>query len=222
MNPENVLKRYTNVAPRYDRIVNLSARLTFYPLERYRQQAVQALGLREGDTVLEVGCGTGINFRYIQERIGASGQLVALDYTPAMLEEAEKKANENGWRNVEFVQGDAAAVERLVAGPVDAALSTACLCIVPGWQEAIAGVASLLRPGGRLAVLDFLSMTPRGPLRLLSPLVDWWTRHYGFADPDVDFREERPWKEAMGRYLTNVVYREMYFGTMFLCYGEKA
>lgn len=70
-------------------------------------------------------------------------------------------------------------------------------------------------------VLDFATMKPRSPLRLLSPLVEWWTSHYGFADPAVDFSEVRPWKRTMERYLTNVFYREGYFGTMFLCYGEK-
>ena len=224
MNPENVLKRYTKVAPRYDRVVGLSAKLAFYPLERYRREAVGMMNVDPGATVLDIGCGTGLNFAYIEERIGPRGRLIALDYTPAMLEQAARRCNENGWQNVELVRGDAAEVDRLVTPPlggVDAAVSTACLCIVPGWQEAIAGTASLLRPGGRLVDLDFLTMRPKGPLRLLSPLVRWWTKNYGFADPDVDFKEARPWKATMERYLTNVTYREMYFGTMFLCYGDK-
>lgn len=219
MNPDDVLDRYTKVAPRYDRVVSRSAKAVLYPLDRYRREAVRALDLRAGDTVLEIGCGTGLNFPCILERIGPEGRLVALDYTPAMLDEARRKANEHGWKNIEFVRGDAAEVAALVAGPVDAALSTACLCIVPGWQKAIAGAASLLRPGGRLAVLDFLTMRPKGPLALFSPLVRFWTRHYGFADPEADFQEVRPWKATMEQYLNNVVYREMYFGTMFLCYG---
>lgn len=221
MNPEQVLERYTNVAPRYDRIVSFWARVAFYPLERYRRQAVEALQLQPGDTVAEIGCGTGLNFRYVEERIGEEGHLIALDCTPAMLREAEKKAAEHGWKNIEFLRGDAAEVEKLVSRPLDGALSTACLCIVPGWERVMAGAASLLRPGARLVVLDFLTMKPKGPLRLLSPLVEWWTRHYGFAEPEVDFAEARPWKETMEKYLANLSYREMYLSTMFLCYGEK-
>lgn len=222
MNPEQVLQRYTMVAPRYDGLVSFWAKVVLFPIERYRREAAEALKLREGNTVLEIGCGTGLNFPYIEERIGPGGRLIALDYTPAMLELAARRCNENEWQNVDFVRGDAAEVDSLVSGPVDAAISTACLCIVPGWERAIAGAASLLRSGGRLVALDFLTMKPRGPLRIVSPLVEWWTKHYGFADPDVDFAEERPWKETMEKHLTNVVYREMYFGTMFLCYGEKA
>jgi demethylmenaquinone methyltransferase/2-methoxy-6-polyprenyl-1,4-benzoquinol methylase len=222
MNPATVLERYTKVAPRYDGLVSFWAKMAFFPIERYRREAVEAMNVGQGDTVLEIGCGTGLNFPYIQERIGSGGRLIALDYTPAMIEQAARKVEENGWRNVEFVRGDAAEVEKLVTGPVDGAISTACLCIVPGWERAIAGAAALLRPGGRLAVLDFATMKPGGPLRLASPLVDWWTRHYGFADPAVDFTEVRPWKATMEKYLTNVSYREMYLGTMFLCHGEKA
>ncbi len=222
MDPEKVLDRYTKVAPRYDRVTSFSAKVFFFPIQRYRREAVEAMSVGEGDTVLEIGCGTGLNFPYIQDRIGPGGRLVALDYTPAMIEQATRKVDENGWRNVEFVRGDAAEVETLVNGTVDGAISMACLCIVPGWERAIAGAAALLRPGGRLAVLDFATMKPGGPLRLASPLVDWWTRHYGFADPAVDFTEVRPWKATMEKYLTRVSYREMYLGTMFLCHGEKA
>lgn len=222
MDPATVLERYTDVAPRYDGLVSFWAKVAFFPIERYRRQAVEAMNVGEGDTVLEIGCGTGLNFSYIRERIGPSGRLIALDYTPAMIEQAAKKVEEDGWENVQFVRGDAAEADRLVTGPVDGATSTACLCIVPGWEQAIAGAAALLRPGGRLVVLDWLTMKPKGPLRVVSPLVAWWTEHYGFAEPGVDFAEVRPWKATMEKYLTNVFYRESYFGTTFLCHGEKA
>ena len=65
-------------------------------------------------------------------------------------------------------------------------------------------------------------MKPKGLLSVLSPLVDWWTNRYGFADPAVDFSAVRPWKPTMERYLINVSYGESYFGVMFLCSGQKA
>lgn len=222
MDPTKVLDRYTKLAPRYDSLTSFWAKVAFFPMERYRREAAEAMNVGEGDTVLEIGCGTGLNHPHIQRLIGPEGRLIALDYTPAMLEQAAKRVEEHGWHNVQFVQGDAAEVEKLVAGPVDGVISTACLCIVPGWERAIAGGAALLRPGGRLAVLDFLEMKPKGPLRVLSPLVEWWTNHYGFADVAVDFPQVRPWKATMEKHLTNVSYQERYLGVMFLCSGQKA
>lgn len=70
-------------------------------------------------------------------------------------------------------------------------------------------------------MLDFLSMKPRGVLAAFYPLVKWWTERYGFADPQRDFAEPRPWRETMEKHLPNVSYQEMYLGTMFLCRGEK-
>ncbi len=223
MKPADVAERYTEVAPRYDRLASFWSKAAFFPIERYRRRAVAAMKVGRGDTVLEIGCGTGLNFRYIQKRIGGpEGRLIALDYTPAMIDQAKRKVEENSWRNTEFIQGDAAEVAALVDGPVDGAISTACLCIVPGWERAIAGAADLLRPGGRLVVLDWLTLKPKGPLQVVSPLVKWWIRHYGFADLAVDFTEARPWKATMEKYLINVSYRESYFSTTFLCRGEKA
>lgn len=219
MDREKVLENYTRLAPRYDSLVPLWSRAVFFPMERYRREAVAALRAGRGDTVLEIGCGTGANFPYIQARVGPDGRLIALDYTPAMLAQARRRAEREGWRNVEFVQGDAAQVDSLVAGPVDGAISTFCLSIVPGWRQAIAGAAARLRPGGRLVVLDG-SVRPRGLLRLLWPLLEWWTRYYGFADPAVDYRPI-PWRAALEEHLTNVRYRERYLGAIALCYGEK-
>lgn len=121
MEPETARQKYTVIAPRYDKIVRLSAKAVLYPLEHYRRMAVETLSLRAGDTALDIGCGTGLNFRRLEERIGPSGKLIGLDYTPAMLEQAARKAKEHGWQNVELIQGDAAEVARLVRGPVDGA-----------------------------------------------------------------------------------------------------
>lgn len=57
-------------------------------LPRLRQIAVDRLRLTPGDSVLEISCGTGTNFPYLLERIGPSGRLVGIDYTPALLADA--------------------------------------------------------------------------------------------------------------------------------------
>src|SRR5207249_3037114 len=70
-------RKYEQLAPAYDRLVRLTARM--------RRLAVERLELRQGDDVLDVGCGTGLSFPLIEERIGAEGRLIAVDLSPDML-----------------------------------------------------------------------------------------------------------------------------------------
>jgi demethylmenaquinone methyltransferase/2-methoxy-6-polyprenyl-1,4-benzoquinol methylase len=73
----------------------------------YRKLAVDALKLRPGDTVVEIGCGTGLNFPLLRAAVGETGRIVGVDLTPEMLAQARARAAEEGWRNVELVEADA-------------------------------------------------------------------------------------------------------------------
>ena len=96
---------------------------------RLRRKVVSALHLQPGQSVLDVGCGTGRNFPYIMERIGPDGHLIGLDYTPAMLHEAQRLVRCRGWNNVALIRGDAA--ELSLQHEVDAALSTLAMSVIP-------------------------------------------------------------------------------------------
>ena len=218
MDPETVRDRYTKLAPDYDRMMSFWA-----PADRWRRRAVAETNIREGDTVLDLGCGTGKNFPFIEERIGAGGRLIGLDYTPAMLEQAATRVKKERWENVELLEGRAEEADRIVEGPVDGAMSWCCLSIVPEWEQAIAATASLLRPGGRFTIYDMRTTKAKGPLGWpLTRVVEWWVDHYGVGDVKVDYAVVRPWKATMAKYLTNVKYEEMAFGTLFKCSGERS
>ncbi len=218
---DKALAQYTVQAPRYDKLAALFSAVALYPVQRYRKAAIRALNIQAGDTVLDIGCGTGLSFPLIEERIGPEGRLIALDYTASMLEQAANKVEAHGWQNITFIRGDAANVAALVARPVNATVAAFSLSLVPGWQQAIASAAGLLQAGGRFAVLDWQTMKARGPVRVLSPVLEWLTKRYGLADPSVNFSDERPWSEVMGTYLTDMSYRDMHLGTTFLCTGVK-
>lgn len=217
---EAALAQYERNAAWYDRLASAFGAIALYPASRYRQRAIEAMALKAGDTVLDIGCGTGLSFEAIQRRIGPSGRLIGLDYTGAMLTQAARRARKRGWRNVELVQGDAAAVGTLVEGPVDAVISAYCLSLVPGWEAAIAGAATVLRPGGRLIVLDWQTMEAKGPLRVASPVVRWLTKRYGLADPSANFFADRPWHAALERLFAGVSCQRLHFGTTILCHGR--
>ena len=119
---------------------------------RIRRRAVARLELRPGDAVLDVACGRGSNFSYLQRAVGEQGRVVGVDYSPDMLAGAADVVRRRGWANVELVEGDAAEIS--YRGEFDAALCTIALSVIPGWQETLRRMVEAVRPGGRLVVMD--------------------------------------------------------------------
>src|ERR1700759_2860960 len=81
---EHLIQTYRKKAKHYD----ITSRLypaPGYPQRAQRLRAVQALRLRPGDSVIDIACGTGLNFRLLEEAIGADGRIVCVDLTDAML-----------------------------------------------------------------------------------------------------------------------------------------
>jgi SAM-dependent methyltransferase len=70
----------------------------------YRQRTVERLAPAPGEAILDVGCGTGLNFSALEEGIGHDGRLIGLDLCRQMLDRAEVRVAAEGWRNVELVQ----------------------------------------------------------------------------------------------------------------------
>ena len=73
-------------------------------LHHWRHRAVDLLGLRGGDVVLDVGCGTGLCFERVRSRIGADGVIVGVDASRDMLAMAAARVADRGWDNVVLVQ----------------------------------------------------------------------------------------------------------------------
>jgi ubiquinone/menaquinone biosynthesis C-methylase UbiE len=213
---EHLIATYRKKAKHYD----LTSRLypaPGYPQRGQRQRAVRALGLRPGATVVDMACGTGLNFQLIQDVIGPAGQIVGVDLTDAMLGRARDRIAANGWRNVSLVQADAVDFE-FPAG-IDAILSTYALSQVPESAAVIAHGAAALTGGGRWAVLDlkvpdqtpaWMSQLGTGIVRPFASIDQWLMR--------------RPWaaiRAAMQDELTDVSWTELCFGTAFLVAGSR-
>ena len=112
-----------------------------------RVAAIEQLGLRMGDRVLDVGCGTGLSFPLLRERIGDAGHLTGLDASEAMLGRAAERARAARWTNVELVHGPAARLTDLVGTePYDAVLFTYSLSLFDDWRGVWAQALQTLRP----------------------------------------------------------------------------
>jgi len=92
----------------YDRLARIYDPLTDLAFRYRRHQAIRRLEVTEGLTVLDVACGTGLNFAAMEKRLGAAGTLIGVDYSEAMLDRARRKIAKRGWQNVHLVHADAA------------------------------------------------------------------------------------------------------------------
>src|SRR6185312_5598760 len=131
---QHLIETYRKKARHYD----VTSRLypaPGYPQRGQRRRAVRALGLRPGDTVVEIACGTGLNFPLLEDAIGPGGRIVGVDLTDAMLARAHARIETNAWSNVSLVQADASGFE--FPKEVNAILSTYALSQVPECAEVI-------------------------------------------------------------------------------------
>src|SRR5262249_34480714 len=154
-------RRYDRIARTYSTLEPLY--LVFPPA---RRRAAVALGLKPGDTVLEIGAGTGRNFPYLVEAVGPSGTVIGVDASPGMLAEARKLIERRGWSNVELQQQDATRLE--VDGGVDGVLFSLSYSAMPEPRPALARAWKCLRPSSRVVVMD-AGLTQGGFWRLVAP-----------------------------------------------------
>ncbi len=143
---DQITALYRRRAKNYDLTANLYY-LMGYREWAFRRKAVAALHLRPGDTVIEIGCGTGLNFGLYQDIIGPEGAIIGIDLTDAMLEQARRRVERQGWRNVELIHGDALHAD-LPAG-VNGVISTFALSLIPEADQVIERGSRILVDGGR-------------------------------------------------------------------------
>jgi SAM-dependent methyltransferase len=149
--------------------------------------------LREGEVVLDLGSGGGIDVILSARRVGSAGKVYGLDMTDEMLALARRNAEEAGLANVEFLKGEIEDIP-LPTACVDVVISNCVINLSTDKVMALAEAARVLRPGGRLAVTDVV------------------------ADPDLDEatrRDMEAWTGCIAGALTREHYRELLEGAGF-------
>lgn len=149
-----------------------------------RRAGIRLLDPRPGDVVVDLGCGTGLNFSALLEAIGEGGLVIGIDRSPDMLAMAQRRVDRAGWGDrVRLIEADAAELDgehvaEVIAAVLgrppgseagaDALLATYALSVIREREEAWRRATAVLRPGARACVVEM--QTPRGFWRVLSPL----------------------------------------------------
>jgi len=212
MERTEVRELYRRRARRYDLSANIYY-LAGFREWAYRARAVRALQARPGDTIVELGCGTGLNFAALERVVGPHGRIIGVDMTDAMLAQARRRIQARGWRNVSLVESDIARYD--FPGPVEGVISTFALTLVPEYEPVIARGAGALAPGRRLVVLDLKA--PAWAPRWLVAGAAWLTGPFAVT---ADLASRHPW-EPMSRLLTDFTMDDLYFGFAYVASGAS-
>lgn len=129
-----------------------------------RAELLEWLAPKAGERVVELGAGTGRNPFFLGSRVHELGDLTLVDLCAPLLEKARKRWD--AAPNVRVIEVDAC--RWLPQRPVDVVYFAYALTMIPAWRNAMANAVAMLRPGGRLGVVDFT----------ISPQQGWLARNF--------------------------------------------
>ncbi len=124
--------------------------------------------VRPGDTVLDVGSGSGTDVLYAALRVGSDGRVFGLDFTPAMIEKARANIARMGAANVTVLEGSATSIP-LPDASVDVVTSNGVLNLVPDKGAAFREIARVLKSSGRLQLADIVVQEDVGAVCGVNP-----------------------------------------------------
>jgi SAM-dependent methyltransferase len=193
---------YRAQAGRYDQRTR-----TFH---RWRELVVEQLPVQTGDTVLDVGCGTGLCQPSLQQNIGPTGTIIGIDESQDMLDIAAARVAAHGWDNVKLIAAPVA------DAPINETADAALFCAVHDVMQcpaAVANVVGHLRPGAAVAAIG-----GKWPSPWLWPLGTWVADlHAPFITNFTGF--DQPWRR-LAEHIPDLQVRELAYGTGYLAYGH--
>jgi demethylmenaquinone methyltransferase/2-methoxy-6-polyprenyl-1,4-benzoquinol methylase len=177
-----------------------------------RQKAVELLDLKEGDRVLDVGCGPGGSFPYLVRAVGQSGQVVGVEISAEISINARTRIKKNGWKNVEVIE--AAAQDVHLTGRFDGLLMFAAADVYAS-EKALDNLFPHLNDKARVAAFGAkLSCSRLG--KIVNPLLRMLFNLSFSTTPRPDYE---PWR-ILAKRVEKLTVEEYFFSLMFLVSGS--
>jgi len=201
---EEALVKYAGLAPKYERRMRFS--------ETGRRAAVERLRLGPGDVVLDLGCGTGINFSLIQGQLGASGCIIGIEQSPEMLAVARQRPRAEEWPTVELIEASVEEAEIPVLA--DAALFSFTHDLLRS-PDALVNVVAHLKAGARISAVG-AKWAPGWALPVNAVV---WAIARRYVTTFDGFR--RPW-DFLGKLVGRLHVESIYLGGGYIAWGTLA
>jgi SAM-dependent methyltransferase len=159
---------------------------------------LNALDLKPGMTVADIGAGTGYYAWRIAQRIGAAGTVYAVDVQPEMIKALERQMSRRGAANVKAVTGTPAN-PKLPRNSLDLALMVDVYHEFEQPYEMLAAIVAALKPGGRVAFVEFRGNDPKVPIKPLHTMTEEQVRREAGAHALEWIRTTRdlPWQHVI-------------------------
>lgn len=177
--------------------------------EPLREEAIAKLRLRGGETVLDVGCGTGLSFEPLKALVGEQGIIIGIEQCPQMLRKARERVEAHGWQGIRLLSEPAD--EAPLRGQADAAIFHFTHDILRQ-PEAIANVMRHLKPGARVVATGLQWAAPWvWPVNLFV----WSAAMYSVTTLDG---LDKPWS-ILARFLRDMEVSATWMGSIYMATG---
>jgi ubiquinone/menaquinone biosynthesis C-methylase UbiE len=177
-----------------------------------RRKAVRRLQLKPGDSVLEIGCGTGRNLPFLRQAVGPQGHIFGVDLSEGMLSKARQLCTKRKWENVTLIHSDASSYA--VPDAVSGVIFSLSYATIPHHKEVLRHAWEQLQAGKNLVIMD-AKLPPGIRGRLLLPYTVWIMKRTVLGNPFI-----QPWRD-LADLSEQFKMEEQLFGSYYICRARK-
>jgi ubiquinone/menaquinone biosynthesis C-methylase UbiE len=180
--------------------------------EPIRKEAIGYLDLSSGSCVMDVGCGTGASFPYLEDVVGEGGKIIGIEPSTSMIAVARDQVRSAGWVNIFLYENTIEEMEE--NGQYDGALLFAMHDVFNS-PEGLKKIHSLLRDGARLVCVG-PKLQDHGFTKILNPMLKLLFKRMALSQENRD----KPWRYVAGVFTTEKIIEEKQ-GLIFIYVGRK-